>query len=612
MEETKIAQPERCDVETQWKWRLEDVFSTNDDWEKLCAQTREQLPALAESLAALAQSSGKDAGAVRQDMLRALNLAQKANSNLSELFTYARMRRDEDNRVGLYQGLVQRAEILMVELDTAMAPLRPALLALPDGSIESAIEDPAFADYTLQLKSVLNLKPHTLSAEMEGLVAQAGEVLSAPGNAFSMLDDADLKFPEIIDENGNKVEANSAKYGTLLESQDARVRRDGFIAHHEGYKAFGNTIAALYAGSVKGDVYHARTHKYQSSRAASLHRNEISEAVYDNLIEAVTRHLPSLEKYMDVKKRVMGLDEVHIYDQYVIPEREFRLNLPYPEAYKLVTDALAPLGLEYQDMLRLAYDEQWIDVYPNKGKSGGAYSWGTYKSHPYVLLNYDDGSLEDISTIAHEMGHTMHTYYSNKAQPYAKSDYSMFAAEVASTVNELLLSMYLMEKYPEPAAQRYLLSGLINTFRGTVFRQTMFAEFEKDAHEMAEAGKPLTFESMSDHYHTLLQKYFGEGVVIDDVAKVEWARIPHFYRAFYVFQYATGLSAAAFIARRILREGSRAVDDYMKFLSAGAVPPIEALRYAGVDMAQPAAVGEALDWFDEMVHRYAELVQMKG
>jgi len=355
MQDTKAAgAPERSAIDSQWKWNLEAIFASNEDWDKLFTKTKALLPELSASIEELSRSSGKNAQKIRDDMLKALTLANSANLNLSELFTYARMRRDEDNRNPLYQGYVQRAEMIFVEIDTAMAPLRPALLGLPDGTIERAMEDRDFQDFTAVLRSILNLKPHTLPAEIEQVIAQAGEVMSAPANAFDMLTDADMKFPEIIGEDGNPVEVSSAKYGTLLESRDPRVRKEAFEKHHETFKTFGNTIASLYAASVKSDIYNARTHKYGSSREAALWRHEIPVAVYDRLIEAVSRHLPSVELYMKAKKEALGLSEIHVYDQYVNTESGFGIKLPYQEAYSLVVESLAPLGKEYQEQLHKA------------------------------------------------------------------------------------------------------------------------------------------------------------------------------------------------------------------------------------------------------------------
>lgn len=606
-EQISVTAPkERVQIDARWKWRLEDIFASNDAWEAVLSEAREKLPELAEAVTGVSGATGKDEAVVRAAALKALDMVSAIESNIDELYTYARMRRDEDTRAALYQGLVQRAESLSVEFGAISSGLRPALLALPDGALEGMIGDKAFAEFDEQLRQALRLKPHVLPAEQEALIAQAGEVFSAPGTIFDMLSDADMKFPTIKDEDGNDVEVTSAKYGTLVESQDRRVRQEAYDAHNGAFKAFGSTIAAAYTGSVKGDIYGAKTHRYESSRESSLYPHSIPLSVYDNLVEAVHAHLPALAKYMRTRRAAMGVSELHMYDQYVNLEKEFKMKLPYPEGYAMVMDALKPLGAEYISQLKKAYEDGWIDVYENAGKASGAYSWGTYGSHPYVLLNYDDGTFNDVSTVAHEMGHAMHSFYSYANQPYAKSGYSLFTAEVASTVNEIILSIYLLDKHKETSARRYLIGELLSAFRGTVFRQTMFAEFERESHAMAERGEALTAESLSAMYRALNETYFGEGVTIDEIVGAEWMRIPHFYRAFYVYQYATGFSAAAYIARRITREGEGAVEDYKRFLKAGgSVPPIEALKLAGVDMSKKEAVDEALNWFDELVDEYA-------
>jgi oligoendopeptidase F len=393
----------------------------------------------------------------------------------------------------------------------------------------------------------------------------------------------------------------------MINSRDRRVRREAFEGLHDTYKKYSNTIGAAYAASVKGDIFSAKTHKYDSSISASLTPNDIPIAVYDGLVEAVHAHLPALAKLLSVRKKLLSVDELRLYDLYVNVEEGFTLSVPYEKACEIVLEAFAPLGKDYTNIVKRSFDERWIDVYENAGKSSGAYSWGTYDAHPYILLNYVE-EFDSVSTLAHELGHLMHSYCTNTAQPYPKSDYSMFVAEVASTVNEILLSMDLQKKYDDPAAKRFLIGELLESFRGTVFRQTMFAEFERETHAMAERGEPLTHESMSALYRSLNDKYYGAAVTIDDTVNAEWSRIPHFYRNFYVFQYATGLSAAAFIARRILREGQPAVGDYLKFLKAGSsVPPIEALKLAGIDMSKKESIDSALSWFDELADEYVRL-----
>ncbi|MDR1599446.1 MAG: oligoendopeptidase F [Oscillospiraceae bacterium] len=605
-QETRIL--ERSEIETQWKWKLEDMFETNGAWEAAFQEAKASLPGLEESARTVADPPA-DPTKLRAAVLDALNRSSASNQLLAKLYTYARMRRDEDNRAALYQGYVQRMEALEVEAGAIEAPLRPALLALPDGSLESYMADPAFRDYDEGLRILLREREHTLSPEQERVVAMAGEMRAAPSTIFDMLSDADMKFPVINDENGNPVEITHGRYYQLINSRDRRVRREAFEGLHGTYKKYANTIGAAYAASVKGDIFNAKVHKYESSLAASLAPNDIPVSVYDGLVEAVHAHIPALAKLLDARKKLLGLDELRIYDMYVNAEEGFQLNATYPQAREIVLDGLAPLGKPYTDAVRRSIDERWIDVYENAGKTSGAYSWGAYDTHPYILHNYVE-EFDSVSTLAHELGHLMHSYYTNSTQPFPKSDYSMFVAEVASTVNEILLSMDLQRKNSDPAAKRFLVGELLESFRGTVFRQTMFAEFERETHAMAERGEPLTHDALSALYRGLNERYYGAAAVIDEAVDAEWSRIPHFYRNFYVYQYATGFSAAAFIARRILREGQAAVDDYMRFLSAGSsVPPIEALKLAGIDMSRKESVDSALDWFDELVDEYVRLFE---
>ncbi|GHU79858.1 oligoendopeptidase F [Clostridia bacterium] len=597
--------PERDGIGAKYKWRLEDIFETNELWESEFQAVKAALPDLER---AVGNVSNAPADGLRVAVLDALKAAAEAERRGSALYTYARMRRDEDNRASLYQGYVQRMEALLVEFNAVEAPLHPALLALPEGTLESCIADKAFADFDEELRILIRERAHTLTAEQEALIAMAGEMRAAPSTIYDMLTDADMKFPTIDDEQGNPIEITSGRYYQLINSRDRRVRKDAWMGLHDTYAKYANTLGAAYASSVKGDLFSAKTHKYDSALAASLSPNDIPLSVYDGLVEAVHAHIPALTKLLKLRaKQLNVVDDLRVYDLYVNAEEGFKLNVPYERACEIVMEGLAPLGKEYTDAVKRAIDEHWIDVFENAGKSSGAYSWGTYDVHPYILHNYVE-EFEGVSTLAHELGHLMHSYYTNSAQPYSKSDYSMFVAEVASTVNEILLSMDLQRKNSDPAAKRFLIGELLESFRGTVFRQTMFAEFERETHAMAERGEALTHESMSELYKRLNVQYYGDAVVLDDVVKVEWSRIPHFYRNFYVYQYATGFSAAAFIARRILREGQPAVEDYMQFLKAGcSVPPIEALKFAGIDMSKKESVDEALSWFDELADEYVKL-----
>ncbi|MEG0767728.1 MAG: oligoendopeptidase F, partial [Clostridia bacterium] len=436
-----------------------------------------------------------------------------------------------------------------------------------------------------------------------------GELTDAPSTIYDMLTDADMRFPTITDADGQAVELTQGRYRGMISSKDRRVRRESFEAMMGTYAKYGNTFAATYAASVKSDVFEARARRFDGALQASLHPDEVPVAVYDHLIDAIHAAIPTLQRYINLRKPILGLDEVHLYDLYVNMVQDFDLPLTYPEAFDLVLEALAPLGEEYVDKLREARAQGWVDVYESEGKSSGAYSWGVYGVHPFVLLNFEKG-IDAASTLAHELGHAMHSDYSNGAQAFPQAEYSLFAAEVASTVNEILLSCHLLRKYPDKAAQAYVMGELMEGFRTTVFRQTLFAEFERESHAMAERGEALTREALSARYLEINRQYYGGCCVMDDAICQEWMRIPHFYRAFYVYKYATGFSAAVTIARRILREGAPAVADYQRFLRAGkSLPPMEALRLAGVDMATEKPVRDAMDWFAQIVEQFEALMQ---
>ena len=479
---------------------------------------------------------------------------------------------------------------------------------MSEEELEKLSADPEMADYDAMLRRLLLGKPHTLPKEQERLIAMMGEVAEAPDNIFSALSDADMKFPPIHMPDGSEQELTEGNYSTFIRSDDREVRKQAFHNIMTTYGAFGNTIAGTYGASVKKDHFMAMSHHYASAREAAMKPLEIPESVYDNLIETVHEYIPVLQDYLRLRKELLKLDELHLYDLYTPIVKGFKMDLPYEKAFDLVLEGLKPMGEDYIAKLKEARDNRWIDVYPSMGKSSGAFSSGSLAEvHPYVLLNHND-NLDSAFTIAHELGHSMHSFYSNTTQPAPKRDYSLFVAEVASTCNEAVMQRYLMETMKEPQAQAFLLNHLLEQFRTTVFRQTMFAEFEKISHEMAAQGIPLTKESMSDAYFKLNELYYGETCYMDPEIASEWMRIPHFYRAFYVYVYATGLCAAISLSEKILREGEPAVADYRKFLSAGcSVPPIDALKLAGIDMSKPEPVRQALEVFRDTVRRMHEV-----
>ena len=592
--------PERGEIALRDTWKLEDIYATQAAWEA----DYEKASAL---LAAFPAYEGR-LGSL--DALKeALTAATELNRLGESLFTYARMKRDEDNRKTEYQALAERAQSLLVQGETAMAFMEPELLAQPAGYLEQAAAAPGFEDYRVQLKEIERHRPHTLSAAEERLIAMTGDMGAAPDTIFSMLSDADMKFPPVTGDDGQTVELTHSSYIPLMMSRSRTVRQAAFKGMYETHKAFSATIPAIYGASVKSDVFYARAAKHESALAARLFPDAVPETVYTSLIETVHRHVDKLGQYMTRKGQQIGVTDMGMEDVYVPAVEGFDIKLPFDEAYALMIDCLKPLGEDYQAVLKKAREERWIDVYENAGKSSGAYSWGTYDSHPFVLMNYHP-SLDSLLTIAHEMGHSMHSYYSNAAQPYTTAGYSLFVAEVASTTNECLVLMELMERYRDDKnAQAFIIAQLLENFRGTVFRQTMFAEFEREAHAMAERGEPLTVESLNGLYAGLNARYYPT-VRQNELIAYEWMRIPHFYRAFYVYKYATGFSAAMALASGIRREGAPAVERYRKFLSLGcSMHPIDLLKVAGVDMSDPASVEAALSEFDKLVDRYLELTE---
>ena len=588
----------RNEMDRQWQWHLEDIFPTDESYEAAYAQAQQ-------AIQAMAGWQGK----VKDDPKQAIRDADAISLKLDHLAAYALMHKDEDGSDPERQARAARFQSLAVAADSAISFLDPELLALPEETLKALMNDLDFADYSEMLRLLLLQKPHTLPAEQEKLLAQAGDALSVARDVFSMFNDVDLPLPQVTGEDGEQVQLTHGNYGLMIRSRNRQVRKEAFEAMMGTFGKFGATMTTCYAGAVKTAVFQARARHYASARQASLAPREIPETVYDNLLEAVDGGLPALTEYMNIRKKLLNVDELHLYDLYVPMIADYDMKLTYQEACDLVCEGLAPLGEEYIAKLREGFDSGWVDVYENKAKRSGAYSWGCYGVHPFVLLNHTD-DLTGAMTIAHEMGHSMHTYYSNLNQPFVKSNYSLFVAEVASTCNEVLLMRYLMKKYKDdPKASAFLCNQLLEEFRTTVFRQTMFAAFEKEAHAMYERGEALTTEALNSMYLDLNKKYYGGGCAVDETIATEWMRIPHFYRNFYVYQYATGFSAAVAIATRILHEGKPAVKDYKRFLSAGcSVPPIEALRYAGVDMEKPDAVKDAMKVFAQTVADLKKLI----
>lgn len=586
--------PARSEVPEEAKWRLTDIFASDEAWEEAFQQAKA-------ALADAGRYQGK-VGESAQTLLATLKMYEDISRQLDRVAEYAMMRRDEDSTVSRCQEMAQRALGMYSQAGSALAYVTPEILAIPEETLWSWVDQtPELAVYRHYLEDLLRSKPHVLTPREEQILAEVGEIARGPETIFEMLNDADLRFGTVRDEDGNEVELSHGRALQLLRSRDRRVREETFKTYAKQYLAHRNTLAATYNAAVQRDVFYARMRKHGSALESQLHPDNIPLSVYDNLIKAVREFLPALHRYMRLRKRMLGLDELHMYDLYTPLVRDVSFDVPYDEAKKMVKAGLVPLGEEYQAALDACFEGRWIDVYENVGKMSGAYQRNVYGVHPYVLLNYQ-GKIDDVFTIAHELGHAMHSYFTEKKQPFIYANYSLFVAEVASTVNEVLLTHYLLDVETDPRRRLYVLNNYLEDFRSIVFRQTLFAEFEKLAHQYVEEGGALTADHLCQVYRGLITDYYGPEVTVDPEIDVEWARIPHFYYAFYVYKYATGFSAATALADAILSGREGAVDRYLEFLSAGSSDyPLNILAKAGVDMSTPEPVRQALLVFERLL-----------
>ncbi len=591
----------RAEIDNMYKWNLDAIYSNEGLWE----EDFQSVKKLVQQIVALQGSMGQSAEA----LLKVMQLSDELGRKAEKLYVYARMRRDENNANHIYQGLFDRAEGLSVEASSATAFIVPEILTIPEENLKGFLQqNQELAIYKHSLDEILRQKEHILSAQEERLLAMAADLSMASNNIFTMLNNADIKFPVIRDEDGNEVELTKGRYGSFMESSHRQVREDAFKALYSSYQKLINTVGASLGSSVKKDIFYARARNYPSALEASLDQDNVPIEVYNRLIEAVHNNMEPMYRYMKIRKKLLGVDELHMYDIYTPLVQEYNLKVPYEEAQQTILKALQPLGDEYIARLQEGYQGGWIDVFENEGKTSGAYSWGTYDTSPYVLLNYDE-KLDDMFTLAHEMGHSLHSYYSNHNQPYVNAQYSIFVAEVASTVNESLLIDYLLEHSKDKQEKIYLINHYLEQFRGTVYRQTMFAEFEKIIHERAEQGEALTTELLSSVYRDLNKLYYGPELVLDEEINLEWARIPHFYSAFYVYKYATGFSAATARKEAIRKEGQPAVQSYLEFLkSGGSDYPIQLLQKTGVDLTTPEPVEDALKYFARLLEELESLL----
>ena len=585
---------ERSETNKKYQWKTEDIFPSDEAWEALFAEAEKALD--------FSAFEGKLAD--KAELIKFFAKEEEAGKMLERLHLYAHMRHDEDTRVAKYTAMQSRAMSLYVRFSSATAFAEPELTALPEAALRAFAADPEFANYDYFFRQLIKSKDHILSAKEERLIAMGGEMYSQFSNVFSMIDNADIRLGKVEDKDGKPVKLTHGLYGVFMHSADRALRERTFKRYYEAYISLTNSIAAAYYGNVLKDVFLAKARGYDSCLQRALDNEDVSVSVYENLISAVDKSLPVMHRYIALRKKILGLDEQHMYDIYAPLVADAEMELSYEEACELVIEGLAPLGKDYQALLRKGFDEGWVDVEETAGKRSGAYSTGVFGIHPYVLLNYRP-TTSNVFTIAHEMGHAMHTYFSNANQPYPKADYRIFVAEVASTVNEVLLLKHILATSKDKNLKKYLLNYYLDTIRATLHRQTMFAEFEGIAHGMAENGQPLTSENLSEVYLELNKKYYGDAIVHDKEIAYEWSRIPHFYTSFYVYKYATGITSAISIAKRILTEGENAVKEYKTFLSSGgSSDPVSLLKLAGVDLTKKDAFETAMQEFEETLSAF--------
>ena len=592
---------ERSEIQQQYKWDLTSLFESDEKWEEKLASLKGQ------QQVALSYQGKLDNA---QTIYQYLKWDYSITSDLSDLFCYASLRHSEDTRDSNATSMYSRIYSLYVEISSASAFARPEILSLDDDKLKAIIEDDQLKDYKFMLEDLYREKKHTLSAKEEIVISSFGESFAAASEISESLRDSDLTFDDIIDGEGKKYPLSESSYIHYQMSDDRTLRKSAFESYYKTYKQHIHTFASAYRAQVKTAVTEARLRGYGSSREMSLSKNNIPLSVYDNLIESVHRHLNLMYRYLAIRKKLLSVDELHYYDVYAPLSKGSNKQYTYKQAQQMVLEAVSPLGQEYQKKVQQAFDEKWVDVYPNVGKSNGAYSSGTYHSNPYIMMNFN-GSLDSVSTLAHEMGHSLHTYLTNSHQPVQYSDYSLFVAEVASTVNENLLIDQLLQNCNDPRERLALLNEYLEGFKGTVYRQTMFAEFEMKAHQMAQQWQSLDCDSLSEVYENLIKLYFGDDLVIDPEVKYEWARIPHFFNPFYVYVYATGYTSAVAIKEGILKQGQSAVDRYLQFLSMGSSDyPLNELKHAGVDLTSSESIDRAFEKLEEILDDAEKTIEL--
>ncbi|PHL16567.1 MULTISPECIES: oligoendopeptidase F [Enterococcus] len=593
--------PKREELPENLTWDLTKIFSSDQEFDKKYLELSEKLKKSEKYKGTLDQGASQ--------FLDAIEFVLSVYRQTEIIYVYAHLKNDQDTGNTEYQALYARASSLFSKVSEAVSWFEPEILQLSDERIWQYFkEEPKLEVYRHYIQQIVDNRAHVLSAEQESLLAGAGEIFEASSDTFAVLNNADLVFPTIEGENGEKVQLSHGVYGQLLESTDRSVREAAFKGLYSVYEQFRNTFASTLSTHIKGHNFKAKVRNYSSAREASLSNNHIPESVYDTLVDVVNKHLPLLHRYMELRKRLLEVEKLHMYDLYTPVLGEAPITFTYEEAKEKALEALKPMGEEYMTIVEKAFSERWIDVVENKGKRSGAYSSGSYDTNPYILLNWHD-TLDQLFTLVHEMGHSVHSYFTRSNQPYVYGDYSIFLAEIASTTNENILTEYLLETEKDPSVRAYVLNHYLDGFKGTVFRQTQFAEFEHFMHTEDEKGVPLTSEYLSDSYGKLNAKYYGPAVEEDPEIKFEWSRIPHFYYNYYVFQYSTGFSAASALAKRILSQEPDALENYLAYLKAGNSDyPVEVMKKAGVDMTQAAYIEDAMSMFEQRLNELEELI----
>ena len=594
--------PKREEVSKELTWDLTVIFKSDAEWEEAIKKTEQKVQSISDLKGTLANGSGA--------FLKALETLLDVYRSFGSVYVYAHLKNDQDTSNSTYQAMNDRARLLATKAGEATSWFEPELLSLSEETIQQYFEEESSLQlYKHYVETLTSNREHVLSAEMEALLAGASDILSSSSQTFSVLNNADLSFPKVKGENGEEVQLSHGMYGQLLESTDREVRAEAFKKMYEIYEGLKNTFASTLSANVKNHNYQASVHRFKSARERALSANHIPEAVHDTLIEVVNDHLPLLHRYMALRKKLLNVEELHMYDLYTPITGEASLKYTYEEAKEETLKGLAPLGDEYKEVLTTAFDNRWIDVVENNGKRSGAYSSGDYDTNPYILLNWHD-SLNHLYTLVHELGHSAHSYFTRSNQPFVYGDYSIFLAEIASTTNENILTDYLLKTTEDPKARAYVLNHYLDGFKGTVFRQTQFAEFEHFMHEESAKGTPLTAEYLSQNYAEINSKYYGEAVEKDPEIQYEWARIPHFYYNYYVYQYSTGFCAATALADKILDEEEGALEQYLDYLKAGSSDfPIEVMKKAGVDMTNKTYIKKAMKVFEERLNELESVLK---